>query len=163
MRRHGDEMLRFCFSALGDAAAAEDVRQIIFVQAYQGLAGYQGRGSLRGWLYGIARHQVLDAGKAWRRRRWRFPLAAKAGEQEVATEAGPEGQLEQSRRSAVLHRCLRELQAATRVLVLLRYEQGMQYEEIARMTRDRPATVQARVARALPKLRDCLESKGIQL
>jgi DNA-directed RNA polymerase specialized sigma24 family protein len=45
------------------------------------------------------------------------------------------------------------------VAVLLRYEEGLSYEEIGRMSRERPPTVQARVARALPVLRRCLDER----
>jgi RNA polymerase sigma factor (sigma-70 family) len=163
MKAHGDEVLRFCLSMLQDPAAAEDARQAIFVDAYQSLEGYAGRGNLRGWLFGIARHRCLDAAKARRRWRWRFWLAADAGEREVDEQGTPDDALDERRRAGILRRCLRALHAGTRVLVLLRYEEGLPYEEIARMSRERPATVQARVARALPLLRECVERKGLQL
>jgi DNA-directed RNA polymerase specialized sigma24 family protein len=49
------------------------------------------------------------------------------------------------------------------VLVLLRFEEGLAYPEIARMSGEEPATIQARVARALPSLRECVEQKGLAL
>jgi DNA-directed RNA polymerase specialized sigma24 family protein len=42
----------------------------------------------------------------------------------------------------------------------LRFQQGVTYEEMARREGERPATLQARVARALPVLRRCLERGG---
>lgn len=163
MRLHGEEILRFCHSALGDQAAAEDTRQSIFVDVYKALGEYQGRGSLRGWLFGIARHRVLDAEKARRRWRWRFLLDPQAGEAQVDERPSPDGELDQPRRAALLRGCLRELAAGVRVVVLLRYQDGLPYQEIGRMTGELPTTVQARVCRALPKLRACLEQKGLQL
>ncbi len=61
----------------------------------------------------------------------------------------------------MLRQCLQALDTGVRVAVLLRYEEGLAYEEIARMSRELAATIQARVARALPRLRECLESKGV--
>jgi len=46
--------------------------------------------------------------------------------------------------------------------VLLRFQEGLPYEEMGRMCREKPATLQARVTRALPLLRRCLEGKGIE-
>ena len=50
--------------------------------------------------------------------------------------------------------------------MLLRYRDGFQYEEIARIHREgagiaeeKPGTLQQRVARALPVLRKCLERR----
>ena len=148
---------------LHDQAAAEDVRQTIFVDAWQALDRYSGEGSLRGWLFGIARHRCLDAAKAGRRRHWRFWLSPDAGDDQAAAAGDPGQDLDQRRRAAVLRDCLQSLPAGIRVLVLLRYEEGLPYEEIARMSRERPPTVQARVARALPPLRECVEGKGVQL
>ena len=163
MKTYGDEVLRFCLSMLPDAATAEDVRQTIFVEAFQSLASYAGRGDLRGWLYGIARHRCLDAARSGRRRRWRFWLDADAGEDQIDASAEVDQGLDERQRVAILRGCLRRLPAGIRVLVLLRYEEGLPYGEIARMSGEQPATVQARVARALPRLRDCVEQKGLQL
>jgi RNA polymerase sigma factor (sigma-70 family) len=174
MRMHGDEVLRFCASMLADVATAEDVRQTVFIEAFAGLPSYAGRGSLRGWLFGIARHRCLDAARTQRRWNWRFwanrasgdgPPSAGAPDPTSAAApadaAVPEDRLDEPRRLAILRSCLGQLPADVRVLVLLRYEQDLPYEEIARMSRERAATVQARVARALPRLRTCVESKGV--
>jgi RNA polymerase sigma-70 factor (ECF subfamily) len=163
MRSHGREVLRFCQSMLEDPAAAEDARQAVFVDVYESLPSYRERGNLRGWIFTIARHRCLDVAKAERRHRSRYPLDAKAGQQLADDRPGADGQLDQPRRSALLRQCLRALDSAVRVAVLLRYEEGLALEEIARMSRELPGTVQARVARALPRLRDCLRSKGVAL
>jgi RNA polymerase sigma-70 factor (ECF subfamily) len=163
MRTHGDEVLRFCVSMLGDPAAAEDARQTIFFDAWQALGSYAGRGNLRGWLWGIARHRCLDAAKAQRRRRWRFWSSAAADADQADTADGPDQRLEQRHRAAVLRACLRRLAPGARVAVLLRYEENLPYEEIARMSGERAPTLQARVARALPLLRQCVEAKGVKL
>lgn len=41
-----------------DYQEAEDVTQEVLLHAYCGLASFEGRSSLLGWLYGIAHHQV---------------------------------------------------------------------------------------------------------
>jgi len=162
MREQGDAVLRFCLSMLHDQAAAEETRQVIFVEAWQALDGYQGRGDIRAWLFGIARHRCLDAAKAIRRRSWRFWLSPSAAEEAPAPE-GPDDEIDQRQRAAIVRGCLRKLPAGIRVLVVLRYEQDLPYEEIARMSGEKAPTVQARIARALPKLRDCVSEKGVAL
>ena len=44
--------------------------------------------------------------------------------------------------------------------VLLRFRDGLSYPEMARACGERAPTLQARVARAMPALRRCLESEG---
>ena len=45
-----------------------------------------------------------------------------------------------------------------RTAVLLRYQQGLSYPEIARLSNEKAPALQVRVARALPLLRRCLEA-----
>jgi DNA-directed RNA polymerase specialized sigma24 family protein len=61
----------------------------------------------------------------------------------------------------VLDACLRELSAESRMAVLLRFQEGMTFEEMGRLCCEKPPTLQARVARALPVLRRCVQTKGI--
>jgi len=63
--------------------------------------------------------------------------------------------------SRVLERCLGDLVPGARAAVLLRYQGGFSYPEMAAICHERPATLQARVARALPILRRCLEGQGL--
>tara|TARA_R110002073_G_scaffold256849_1_gene419432 strand:+ start:31827 stop:32042 length:216 start_codon:yes stop_codon:yes gene_type:complete len=59
--------------------------------------------------------------------------------------------------SAAMDRALERLKPEVRIAVLLRYREDMSFEEMAEVCGERPATLQARVARALPKLRKALE------
>jgi RNA polymerase sigma factor (sigma-70 family) len=156
MQTHGADIHRFCVSMLGDRSLADDAHQSTFVRAYETLGSYSGQGSLRAWLFGIARHRCLDAAKISRRWRFRFHLSADAGERDADTRPAAEQALESQGRTAALATCLRELAPHIRLAVLLRYEEGLGYEEIARMSRERAPAVQARVARALPVLRECV-------
>jgi RNA polymerase sigma factor (sigma-70 family) len=158
MRRHGDEIFRFCASMLDDRALADDVHQSVFVDAFESLATLTDLGKARAWLYGIARHRCLDAAKARRRWNFRFVLAPDAGHREPArTEELPE--LAQAPRLSAMLDCLRGLAPHVRVAILLRYEEGLPYEEIARMSREKAATLQARVSRGLIGLRACMGKK----
>ncbi len=165
MRRHGAEILRFCLSVLGDRAAADDVHQTVFVEAWQGLEGCKPIEKPRAWLFGIARHRCLDAVKA--RRRWfgRFsptddvskldvPASFEVSETFEISET-----VEISHRTTALAACVQQLAPHARVAVLLRYEEGLPYAEIARMSRETAAALQTRVARALIALRACLKKK----
>src|SRR4051794_25714737 len=68
MTRHGDRIYRYALGMTGDPHMADEIRQVVFVEAYRDLPNFAGRSPVLTWLFGIARHRCLDAAKA--RRRW---------------------------------------------------------------------------------------------
>jgi RNA polymerase sigma-70 factor (ECF subfamily) len=161
MDAYGDAIYRFCRQMVSDAELAEDVHQLTFVQAYEALDRFGGRSSLRSWLYGIARHRCLDALKSQRRRlRLVRPVADLPETLDKSTDPETHA-LERGLQDGV-ERCLESLDPRQRMAVLLRFQNGLTYPEMAEACGERPATLQARVTRALPTLRHCLEGRGIE-
>src|SRR5215467_14389573 len=62
------ELLVHCYRMVGNLEDAEDLVQETFLKAWGGRAGFEGRSSLRAWLYRIATNACLDAIKRSRRR-----------------------------------------------------------------------------------------------
>ncbi len=62
------ELQVHCYRILGSAVDAEDMLQETLLAAWQGLAGFEGRASLRSWLYQIATRRCLNALRAASRR-----------------------------------------------------------------------------------------------
>ena len=55
------ELLVHCYRMLGPLTDAEDLVQETLLAAWRGLAGFQGRASVRTWLYRIATNRCLNA------------------------------------------------------------------------------------------------------
>jgi RNA polymerase sigma-70 factor (TIGR02960 family) len=65
---HRRELQVHCYRMLGSFQDAEDALQDTLLAAWQSLAGFEGRSSLRTWLYRIATNRCLDARRAASRR-----------------------------------------------------------------------------------------------
>jgi RNA polymerase sigma-70 factor (ECF subfamily) len=58
---HRRELQVHCYRILGSVQDAEDVVQETLLAAWRGLAGFEGRSSVRSWLYRIATNRSLNA------------------------------------------------------------------------------------------------------
>lgn len=159
MERYGVSVYRFCRQMLRDEALADDVHQQVFVQAFRDLPRFERRSALRTWLFGIARHRCLDALKVQGRRDRRFPLDDAPGADDPAPGPSVLDRLSLAEQAGALEHCLDELAPAAKSAVLLRYREGMPFDEMAGLAGEKAGTLQARVARALPVLRRCLERR----
>ncbi|GII32515.1 sigma-70 family RNA polymerase sigma factor [Planotetraspora mira] len=73
---HRRELQVHCYRMLGSLQDAEDALQDTLLTAWRGLAGFQGRASLRTWLYRIATNRCLNARRSAGRRpakEWNIP------------------------------------------------------------------------------------------
>jgi RNA polymerase sigma-70 factor (ECF subfamily) len=157
MRRHGNAVYRYCRDALHDTTLADDVHQQIFIEAHRDMPRFAARATIRTWLFAIARHRVLDAAKSRRR------ALAHLEEDDTADRPDPTPapgeRIDEARLQHALIACLVELGEHVRTAMLLRYQQGFTYEEIGAVCDEKPGTLQARVTRALPVLRSCIEGR----
>jgi RNA polymerase sigma-70 factor, ECF subfamily len=156
MQRHGEAMYRYCCTALESETLADDVLQQVFIQAYRDFDKYSGRSSLRAWLFGITRHRVLDQKRSIKRAQPRSRQLKESAPdpQPLASERIDDEQLRQA-----LVGCLGELGEHVRSALLLRYQEDFSFEEMAEVCNEKAGTLQARVARALPLLRSCIEGR----
>ncbi|MGW5498769.1 sigma-70 family RNA polymerase sigma factor [Streptomyces olivaceoviridis] len=90
---YGGELLGFARNELGDPQLAEEVVQEVFLRAWRSSDSFDSRrGSLRTWLYAIARNAIVDA----RRRREVRPAVAhsqEAGREDADGGVDPYDQL----------------------------------------------------------------------
>jgi len=73
---HRRELQVHCYRMLGSLQDAEEALQETMLAAWQGLGGFEGRASIRTWLYRIATNRCLNARRSASRRpakEWDMP------------------------------------------------------------------------------------------
>jgi RNA polymerase sigma-70 factor (ECF subfamily) len=65
---HRGELRAYCYRMLGSVQDAEDAVQNALLRAWRSLDGFEGRGSVRSWLYSIATNTALDIARHHSRR-----------------------------------------------------------------------------------------------
>jgi RNA polymerase sigma-70 factor (ECF subfamily) len=141
---HRRELQLHCYRMLGSYQDAEDALQDTLLSAWQGLAGFEERASLRTWLYRIATTRCLNALRATRRRpaqEWNVPGVEPPGPTGLGEVVwlepwpdGPESRYEQSEGiSLAFVTALQLLPPRQLAVVVLRDVLGFRAAEVASM------------------------------
>lgn len=88
--RFRGELLAHCYRMLGSAEEAEDMVQETYLRAWRSYEGFEGRSSVRTWLYRIATNVCLTALERRGRRPLPSGLGGPAEDPEAPLVAGPE-------------------------------------------------------------------------
>jgi RNA polymerase sigma-70 factor (ECF subfamily) len=133
--------------AIGDPREAEDIAQEAFVRAWQALPRFRGQAQFRTWLYRIVTNLCYT-----RRPRLRRELAD-VGTDDVATLLdgswrNPVDQMERAELRRFLHHQIALLPQAQRMLLMLRFQQELSYEDIAAIVDMPLGTVKTGIFRA---------------
>jgi RNA polymerase sigma-70 factor (ECF subfamily) len=88
--RFRGELLAHCYRMLGSAEEAEDLVQETYLRAWRSFDGFEGRSSVRTWLYRIATNVCLTAIERRARRPLPSGLGASTEDPDAPVVAGPE-------------------------------------------------------------------------
>ncbi|MFJ1764854.1 sigma-70 family RNA polymerase sigma factor [Amycolatopsis sp. NPDC088138] len=168
---HRRELHVHCYRMLGSFQDAEDALQDTLLAAWQGLAGFEGRASVRTWLYRIATNRCLNVlrsagrrpAKEWDVPQFEPPAPSRLGEivwlepypQHLLEAApGPEAGYEQAEAvSLAFVTALQVLPARQRAVLILREVLGYHADEVAEMLGSTVASVTSALKRARAGLR----------
>lgn len=143
---------------------AEDVTMETFLRAWQAVNQFNGRSSLKSWLYRIAHNCAIDAIRKRKRQREVHPEPNEDGASPIEAVADetvlhPASGLESAEARDDLDRALQCLPEEHRLVLLLRYSDGLSYVEIAAATGLPIGTVMSRLFNGKRKLRQVMEKR----
>lgn len=153
VRQWQQPIARFLFRMVGEAEAVQDLCQEVFLRVYHATERYRENGAFSAWLYRIALNVARDAA---RKRAFPATLAVEP----LSTGSSAEEDCARSEMASHLSRAISRLPEPMRVAIALRHDEGLSFEEIARMTGVAASTWKSRFASALHRLREDLEQLG---
>jgi RNA polymerase sigma-70 factor (ECF subfamily) len=145
--RHRERGLRFAAGMLGDHADAEEALQDAFVRAYRGLQACREPDRFGAWFLRILVNRCRTRRAGRRRREGVFVRDEGALERAPSRPAGDPDWREE------IDRALARLEALQREAFLLKHVEGLEYQEMARLTGARIPALKMRVKRACDHLR----------
>lgn len=162
VRRHEGSVYSLCYRMLGNAAEAEDLAQEAFLRFYRSLDKFRPGSRLRPWLHKITANLCLDALR--RRKDPTLPLEEIAGgdcEPRVhAVDELPEEAYVSREARLDVQRALLGLPGEYRIVLALRYLEGLSYQEVAEALGVSLSAVEARIFRAKKMLSQILASRS---
>ena len=177
VRRHAGSLLRVAMSLVRDRAVAEEVVQETWLGLLTGLEAFEGRSSLRTWLFQILVNRArsrfaregrtvpfsalagpdddlpaVDPGRFDEQRGWREPPGQWAEEDPERLAMGAETR-------AAIQAAIQELPEAQRAVMTLRDMEGLETEEICNLLSITVTNQRVLLHRARAKVRQALERR----
>lgn len=155
-----DRVYGYLRRMLGEDHLAEDVTQDVFMHIQRAIHTYDPARAPGPWVFTVATNKLRDH---WRSRRHKdAQLEATIDDEErrlepPARERGPLPALEEAELSRELSRAIETLSPAMRETLVLRYFEGLSFEEIGERIGRNETAVRKRYSRALSGLREALE------
>lgn len=157
---HEHMVFNLALRLTGDPEEARDVAQDVFLQVFRMLSRFEGRSSLKTWIYRIVVNQCHNRQRWWKRRRKdrMRPLEdlTPADEAQMSARSQASNPYEEIRRREQGHAVQAALLGVSfehRAILLLREVEGLSVEQVAESLGLPAGTVKSRLSRAREALR----------
>jgi RNA polymerase sigma-70 factor (ECF subfamily) len=149
---YGERIRRLVVYWIRDSLHAQDVVQTVFLKAFRGLPRFRHQSGLFTWIYRIARNECRNYLRQSNGRH--IPLEAIVGRRDEIDPTPPSNGGEV--RGVILKNAVIQLPFQMREVVVLKYLEGLSYEEMSRVLGCAAGTVASRLNRALTELEERL-------
>lgn len=159
------QVLSLVWRMVSNREEAQDLAQEAFIRAFRSLHTFDVTRSFPAWLFRITTNLCVDF---YRRKKLRTVSLVQGPDQEhderlldpASSDQGPDEELAGKEGVARLEAMVKALPAAYRIVILLRHQSDLSYEEIAESLNLPLGTVKARIHRAHRMLKEKMERWG---
>lgn len=149
--RHAAGVARFLAASGADPGELDDLLQETFIRAFRALDSWRGESGFRSWLLSIARNLARDQ---HRRRRGRTVVTLE--DSDLVAHEGPAETFEAREAERRMQDGLGTLPRLQREVFLLRAQQGLGYDEIARTLETTPGSARVHYHHAVRRLKELM-------
>lgn len=149
--RHAPGLARFLAATGADPGELDDLLQETFIRAFRSLTSWRGEAAFRSWLLSIASNLAKDQ---HRRRRKRTVVTLE--DSDLVAKEGPAETFDAREAERRMQAGLGTLPRLQREVFLLRAQQGMDYEEIARTLETTPGSARVHYHHAVKRLKELM-------
>jgi len=153
-QRYAQPLFGYLLTLTADRGLAEEILQDTFVAAWRAAARFEGRASVKTWLFGIARRQAHNS----LRRRNLTLTDDTTLEQAPSDEPEPEEAVLRDADRQALSEAIMRLRPVHREVLLLAFVHELSYAEMANLLDVPLGTIRSRLSNARRLLRDILET-----
>ena len=157
MNDYAQDIIWLIYSYVKDKNIAEDLTQEVFIKAFKKLDGFQGKSSIKTWLYKIAINCSKDYLKsAYIRRVFPISIFYKFVNH---TTPSTESIYMKHNESAIITKSVLKLPLKYREVIMLHYFEELSISEIEKMIHVNSNTIKTRLRKARQLLKDALENE----
>ncbi|HWB98694.1 MAG TPA: sigma-70 family RNA polymerase sigma factor [Bryobacteraceae bacterium] len=146
---HKDRVYSIALRFSGNEATAMDITQDTFLKLFFQIGSFRGEASFESWLYRLVVNSCLDQKRKTRRL---VPLLEEMRHRLFVSQDNPAASLARSETSRKVQAAVAKLSPDLRLSIVLRYTEGLSYEEMAEVFGVSKGTVASRLNRAHKEL-----------
>ena len=164
-----DRVFNICYRVTGNEADALDAAQETMIAIARRISGFAFRSRFSSWVYRIAVNSAIDVkrkrlgGKAKNSRvLFGTEPSAEMVEQAVdpTSDAYPDAEVSKAENQKLIRQALADMNPKFSAILVLRYIEGLSYEDIAESQGCSLGTVKSRLNRAHQSLKNFLKARG---
>jgi len=153
--KHSTALFHFARNYLADPNDAQDIVHETMMEIWRKAERFEGRSSLKSWMFSIARNKSIDRNRKAKKLQYRDTMPDSVDE-----GLSPHDIAEASEDHLLVRDCINKLSDSHRQIIHLVFFQGLSYQEVSDLENIPVGTVKTRVLHAKKKLAHLISQTG---